>query len=1144
MDEGGGDYDYEYLDEVLPAITIRDLLTPDEMVERDPGFLAFNEEQVTEYIHDFFPDAAKARGFAKLWQRAVAPPPPVPPTFIPIVGIQRAATQTPNFLEQWERILSIPNVGQRKRELDKLFFPYTPSDNAATADDAAAPPATASITAAAAAPADLRPPVEVSSAVGEPFKLTRTDAEDDLIATRFPIIGAVENTWVDPEPILFNAAERRAWRTVIQGLEHRRRARDIAALRDETWTDIDALKASLEDMRTPFDELTQGEAEELMKSAWPPAPPRRAASASSDATTHATHAKRPESHGAVPASLWKAIARALESVAPEVRTPETSGQLQPAIVARLERLLAAFEETHALVPELPEPLTPVALADALEHADDITLGRMVEAYRLQLRQEERKQARAAMSAAIEALRRADEWETTLEQNEAQFLRTLSSIKHSVMGASARFPAYADEKQAKAGDDISGYVGTLAAEMDLAGPAAAPAAPGAPGAPDNETEGALTAAVEDAAAATLDATLRAPATSHSGPESAADRVAEVTEGDANAPLNAIAAPLLEGATAGQREVLMLVVPLLQGTATITGLPIDAGLLASFVAPHIARNSRLAQLRELIGEGMEDSENTDDELQALLNDPSMAEWYLAPERKKAVQRALTTVAAEFDAAIVDALSRMLAAWAVQLQETFADRRLLDYKPPANMTECAALWGLHGPPMSNTKGRGVLMYLMCALRAVPGDYSNITASFLEGASAEDRAAQVGALAEAMFPGRVTALRAAYQELMPVLKAQAVALKAEQDEWKAFLQGDGTVARYVAGLLQLPRIVAMNQSTLRKGTRGCCAQTLGEQYRAYADWTDNRLLRGLLKQMRELGKKPPAQKVAPTGMKMVGITGIGSKHSGAKHASNASTSGDGSCVKAPEVVPEAPPAPVGYAELQEAWRRWLPENPALDVPKFVKERLEAVARAVGQPKAFATWMPALDRANMDELCALALSVGKAAPEPMVLEGGRALAAARALRIAEADEQRVLDMVRFMILSWCSRAVTGARAPKDTKAAIAAAFADFAATMPTPAQLNDKISELRERQKAAVLNKLNSKDPEMRKLLTDMSRLGVIRLAADDGAGGAAAGGLEPIAEEGHEAEPEDPEASPEGSPLVARGEDYDAPEDEFGDI
>jgi len=88
---------------------------------------------------------------------------------------------------------------------------------------------------------------------------------------------------------------------------------------------------------------------------------------------------------------------------------------------------------------------------------------------------------------------------------------------------------------------------------------------------------------------------------------------------------------------------------------------------------------------------------------------------------------------------------------------------------------------------------------------------------------------------------------------------------------------------------------------------------------------------------------------------------------------------------------------------------------------------------------------------------------------------------LEDADEQRVLDLARALMLSWID--------VRNRDSADAAALILNNASVPaqTAASLQSKISELRERQKTNLLNRLNNTDDNMRQLMTSMNRLGII---------------------------------------------------------
>ena len=641
---------------------------------------------------------------------------------------------------------------------------------------------------------------------------------------------------------------------------------------------------------------------------------------------------------------------------------------------------------------LPYPLTLQALDYALENGSDVVT--MMEAYRDMIKNDERKAAREMLEAAVVALQARDNWPDALAQEIAKHERY---FRHDA--DVARMPAFADEKDVTAGTDLAGYVGTLATQ---------------------------TLAVQEEAQAQAQTQQQAQ-----------------EEPESEIPFDGTANALPENIVNGQREILQVVVPDLLQLAKRANLPLDLGTVITLTHPYVVQTTRHQQLDEALEHTL-----PDEHLTALLADPDIADWYLAADQKARVKKALALVQDAFRANVRDAFARALGTWVVLLQEMFADRRGLEYKPPAALASCAPLWGFHGPPMSLTKGRGVLMFLLCLHN--PSD------------KPEARAASINEVIEQMHPERARALREQFQDFKEVLVAQREQLKEEQAELKRFLEGNGTVARFMSGLLQLPRVLAAQE----RRARGCCAQALGDDYKAYADWASNRALKGLRAQMNALRSIGVSSQAAATGFMQIKK---GENDAPLKNTTYAATAT--ACLN-PEMV-----AAPEFTELQafrDAWKPWLPPSIAtLSASSFVGERLNAIARATRNTSV--EWEKAMDTATYEDLLVLA----SALMPPQ--DGINSLRAMRTRVPRPQDEERVLDMVKVLIATW---------ATSPDIAAIA--FKRFASSLLTSAQLVEKISELRERQKESTLHALNSKDPEMRKLLTQMKKIGVVSIAPE----------------------------------------------------
>jgi len=1057
--------DLEYVDEALPILRIHDLVGVDEMAERDPSFLGVTDSDVMNYAFDFFPTPDKARGIAKSWRDVIETSKnnqkALLSQFQLVCDMERTPADAPqDEVDAHMRILAIQDVQQRLKELERASLPYAPSGNAS--ENARANAQQANLK-------DLQPPRELETLTRSTIKLIGIDARHHG-NLKVPLIGFRLSK--EPEPIT-QITQNIPWRTQLATAERERRKRVLATIPE--MESIDDLHAYLHKNGISLSTLTAREFKRL-SSDWRQRPQAQRPRA------------RPRPRASTPTPLptlpnVPTLLAALDIAAEKLRP--TDDKLE-AVLSKIQRRLDGMDPPIAgFSSMLPMPLNPQSLADAVDldagDSDEAgSLNALVEAYRDIVKNQEKADARAALETAYQALEHSDQWKSTLAAVRARFDITLHSMQHvaTIDPSDSAFPAFSDEKQAKAGDDISGYTGAITG-IDMSATAIA---------------NALTHQEQQQAQAEL-----------AEQEHQEQQERQEHQGH-DAPQGPQRPSQLPTCPTAQREVFSIVLPELRDIATRTRLPVDLDGLVSLILPHTDIPSRLSLLQERIP-GM-----PDEQLAILLEPPHGAEtqaeeWLDTPLMK----RALIEVNNIFIQNAIDVLSKALATWTVELQETFADRRLLDYAPPPSMTAAASMWGFHGPPMTRTRGRGTLMYLLAAM----APRSPVFADFLSP-SAEQRVALIGDLADSMYPERTMALREQFDALKPVLQAQKEALKAQQQELKKFLEGNGTVDRFVAGLLQLPKIMAMSNDTLiarvyRKSSHApaaCCAQSLGNDFRAYADFHAHRPLRGLLSQMKALAKESQAKREA--GQAAIGMYLVMAHHPTKDVTAVPTQESPNTCLvlqkpvltllqlqepskepnQAPNQAPNqgttAPAANAGLALFQEALGRFLPPVAASNIQVYVEERMQAVARASRTPKAYAAWMDGLNSAQLPALAKLALQLAALSPpsqQPRPSPAALALYALRGVALQEREEQRVLDMARLIIAGIAQKAGTGA----------APLLQSFAAALATPDMLNNKISELRERQKAAVLNKLNSKDPEMRKLLTQMNRLGVVNISTKD---------------------------------------------------
>lgn len=1006
---------YEFVDEVLPILRINDLLSVDEMAAIDPSFIGMTDNDVLNYVYDFFPRPDKARGLSKLWCTLVEKDDTnVFNNWIPLVNNLRRGSF--DDIEQQEltynRIIGISDVHQRKQELERFAFPYV-------TDELNLKPINSLQL------RELKLPRELLTVNGDSFYITKFDAKYHGIRN-ISLAGVREHAahldtgfLADIKRSKQEAEEVRdvlfttdhTWMQTARHAERSRRKQILAMAANENEVenfDVERMYRFLSKHGINTTTLTAKEMHGLVQS-WHPEP-------RPSYTKRAISSHEDPQPLKVTVRFFDAVQTAADALNPGDDTAD--------IIGKIERRLTGLDASISPMSILPSPLNPQTLVEALDGNEE-SLESFVNAYRDFVKSEEKQAARAALESAKHAFEQSETWNELIASVRQHFEKTEKSVLHTVGKLDSTFPAYSDEKEATAGDDVSGYSGSTLTIALLE--------------PTYEQQGADDADVADV----VDA------------ENGADAMEEDGNQDENAKP--------DWGTEGQKEVFTVVIKMLKEIHKKTRLPFEKDTIVSLSLPHVACSTKMAMLEGML------PDIPKEQLEMLLTDSTQAEWYDSP----VVKKALVDVNDTFKEACIQALSCCLATWVVILQESFADRMLLNYKPPPSMTPCANMWGFHGPPMTRTKGRGTLMYLLCSLTEF---LPSALRDFLEP-TVEHRVATIGEVAEQMHPERVASLKVRFEDLKPVLLAQKEALKKEQADLKKFLEGNGTVERLVSGLLQLPKIMAQSADNIltfktRKGA--CCSQQLGSDFRAYADWKFNRALKGLLSQMKSLSAHQGLlTKDASTGLTIVQSPKTAEKDVRKKTQLLAQPSC--SIVNSANQVETT-----DFKVFEDAWSKWIPPVSKANTQRYIESRLELIARGTKQPRAFSSWMESLNVATLPDLARLGNRIAG--------EEAATLYNMRGCLIKESDEQRVLDMARIMIVTWASQS-------PDKYTESASHLSRFSQPMQSAVALNNKISELRERQKAAMLNKLNSKDPEMRKLLTQMNRLGVVNIRANVGA-------------------------------------------------
>jgi len=1094
--ENAEDVEDAEAEELLSPISLRELLTIDEMADRDPSFIGLDDNQVLNYAHDLFPSISKAHGIAKLWRHVVdrRVPPSIAPALTPILDLERltSTAMPPAWVTAAALANALPTVQQRIQELERLSLPYAVTPNVTSSDYFG--PTIAELGSR-----------EVFSILQDRLRLTAADVRMHSYM-RIPMLGVKAP---NRAPRRFTLAESQSWRAHTRAYEFRRRqgvvadvilAATTAAAANAAFT-IDDWKHRLAASDLAWDDLTVLEMGDI------------GAHLAQHADANITDVRRRARAGVAPVKPLPLSAVALTTdpyaafEAFELKNVKAS-----VLIKKLEALNAA-SEVRAIDFGLFKTRDLAALfADAASNVD--AMAKLIADLRDLRIQQERQDARAFLEAAIDLLP-ADAEESKEEQEEKEkeesidsskihvartkFALTHASALHTVVHAEANFPPFTDLKEAEAGADIQGYTGSLVAGV-LSRDAVAEAT--------EEGEEAM-----DWSGLQL---LAPEPTGNVGTSSTSDSA---------------------GSSVSMLSTLLR--PMLQAMADATQLPLPMEAIERSIA-NVEWTSAVAILSELMPEGLRDLSTS--QLSALIRDPSVVDQYLSKDTQALTKRALADVRTRFAAALNDALVRAFATWTVVLQETFIDRRLLDYTVPPALAACGHLWGYHGPPMSQTKGRGVSMFLLCVFQqTAPPETST---SFLER-GIENAVVAVGAMAELVYPERVAALQQGFEALKPVFLAQREALKKEQAHLKGFLEGNGTVSRYLAGLLQLPQIMARSSETFarRRQRTGCCEQTLDEGYRAYADWSGNRLLKTLQKQMHAWDHSDLHIRRAGTGLLTLANATVAtatSKPAALCKPTIASEATRKAAIALDQDV--AAKATTTFADVLAKLRPWLPielVTAQANASRYILSRLEALAAATRQPTATAsTWFSALQSRRFEGIVTMAHALATEA------EAHAPLAALRQLRtvtLEDADEQRVLDLARALMLSWID--------VRNRDSADAATVILNAASTPaqTAVSLQNKISELRERQKANLLNRLNNTDDNMRQLMTSMNRLGIINIRGrglgEDAGPEVDASGIEGSTDAYGDANADvDANADrPEDAPDVApwRGENEDGDED-----
>lgn len=114
-------------DEILPEIEIRELLSVEEMLEENPSFVTYNDEEIIELIHEFVQSYKKAGSFLNILKHILRPHKSVLQNIVPVLQASLKDNSGEEHVEEWiaenEEILKAPGYQLRQSLFQKLEYP-------------------------------------------------------------------------------------------------------------------------------------------------------------------------------------------------------------------------------------------------------------------------------------------------------------------------------------------------------------------------------------------------------------------------------------------------------------------------------------------------------------------------------------------------------------------------------------------------------------------------------------------------------------------------------------------------------------------------------------------------------------------------------------------------------------------------------------------------------------------------------------------------------------------------------------------------------------------------------------------------------------------------------------------------------------
>lgn len=287
--------------------------------------------------------------------------------------------------------------------------------------------------------------------------------------------------------------------------------------------------------------------------------------------------------------------------------------------------------------------------------------------------------------------------------------------------------------------------------------------------------------------------------------------------------------------GTREVYDIVLRMFVALQRASGLPLDFARLTQSL-PQQLRKTKLVQIHEAFPEFSHEIHKVLHTIEIDTID-EMVESLVEPNMYQSTRTKLQKICKTFLQDIEKQWVYLLAWWICDLQNQVL-HRTLQFQIWNGSLACIQVWSPYGVPMEGLKHKkeGILPYLLCVVYELVFTRGTIWSRYAKHVTNEAVLSQIDTLFETEFVDTVTDLQTRFKSFEKELPSKNLLQKGEQVKKQITdtvdqRQKNRYLADYMYFLKNLPSVLVQS-SIAKKLHLGCCLQLLSEKYRADYDW------------------------------------------------------------------------------------------------------------------------------------------------------------------------------------------------------------------------------------------------------------------------------------------------------------------------